>query len=830
MSVTTERGQQLQFTDEIVPSRSSLTTSRGQTLHIEERQPSFLNRVTGIFRAIQRPSRQIGQAVEATVTPRAPTPLTSTLFGPAARAFPSTRAVGEIERQAIGRTAGEVARIVTNPVDVAIAALTPQLIPARTARFAVGAGLGAASALGEERSTPQQVGLRAAGLGILSALPVARRFRSTIRPAETGTLPTPLELSPGPASQGTQADRVQKAITALEEAAPIRGEQEALFTAERGRRIAKVLSIRKELGGEAGFKAELGALKGELPKAQFESIRQRFSQADIDGLFDDINSSTALDPWEQLTAKGGLAKLLNPAGGQVPTQGELQELGRVFGPQFVKALRNKRPLLQKVGEFAVEAFNLPRALMASFDLSAPLRQGLFLIGRPRQWLPAFGSMFRQFASERSFQSAQESIQSRPTFQLMQQARLALTDIGEKVTQREEAFMSRLGERIPAIGTVVRASNRGYVGFLNKLRADTFDDFVKKGQQLGIAEDPGYLRSVARYVNAATGRGDLGKLQTSAVLLNTVFFSPRLLASRFQLLRPDFYARLHPAVRQRALADALTMTSAGLSVLGLVKLNGVEVGTDPRSADFGKIKVGNTRFDIWGGFQQPIVVLSRLLSMETVSSTTGRVTPLTGEFGKPSRADIIFRFLQSKQSPILSLITTMMRGQTIGRGPARLSNEIVDRFIPLFISDLFEVIQEHGVARGWMAIPGAFGVGILSYGDLIPVLKETPSGRITVSFRDQPTLGETVVNRLTGRRVSNLPKSFKEPLAAVKRIQQQRDIKLDEAREIVRKTGRPVQVGNSIVFRNEHGIIQTRTQGQVLTPERTLEALLEQTRR
>src|SRR3990167_3839448 len=124
--------------------------------------------------------------------------------------------------------------------------------------------------------------------------------------------------------------------------------------------------------------------------------------------------------------------------------------------------------------------------------------------------------------------AQESIRSRPTYPLMKQARLSLTEIGESFTTREEAFMSSLAEDIPLAGRGVRASNRGYVGFLNKLRADTFDDFMKKGQQLGIAEDPGFARSVAKYVNTATGRGELGRFEPAAVALNTVFFSPRLL--------------------------------------------------------------------------------------------------------------------------------------------------------------------------------------------------------------------------------------------------------------------------------------------------------------
>ena len=814
----------------------------------------------------------------------------------------------DIKRHPVATTAGEFLP--------ALLTLKPR-IPTTAAALRLGAasggiqaGLEAGAELATEgRLRPERV----ATSGILgSLLTKPTRFGARL-------FPTAAEVTPGPSSAEPMPARLRKIVTALEEAAPVRGEQEVLATVERGKRLARLLGIRKELGGEAGFRAEKAQLMGELPKVQFESIRQieplptlrpvtsndlgknvqfttkvgdkvytergqllsfnentgnaivklteipeyysqvarkewekygpdilqaktntlsavefpkaveksatKLSQTDIDGLFDDVNSSR-LDPWNQVTAKAGLAKLLQTEGGQVPTQGELNFLGQVFGPQFVKAILQKRPLLEQWTRQGIRVLNTPRAIMASMDLSAPLRQGLFLIGRPKQWIPAFTSMFKQFTSESAFQTAQESIRSRPTYPLMKQARLSLTEIGESFTTREEAFMSSLAENIPVAGKVVHASNRGYVGFLNKLRADTFDDFMKKGQQLGIAEDPGFARSVAKYVNAATGRGELGRFEPAAVALNTVFFSPRLLASRFSLLNPLFYARLHPMVRQRALTDALTMTSAGLSILGLAKLNGVEVGTDPRSSDFGKLKVGNTRYDLWGGFQQPIVALARLLTGETASSTTGRVTKLTGEFGKSSREDILFRFLQSKQAPVLSFITTMLRGQTIGRGPADVSSELVDRFIPIFLQDLFDVAQEHGVARGWMTVPGAFGVGMNTYGNLIPQLKETPSGRVSVGFRDRPTLGEEIVNRLQNRPVTTLPPAFHEPLARAKRLQSQRKIHLKEAKDLVRRTGRSVQVGNSRVFRDRSGIIHVQTRGRVVSPERTLQTLLQ----
>ena len=618
----------------------------------------------------------------------------------------------------------------------------------------------------------------------------------------------------------TPSARVLKITQALKEAKPIRAEQEVMFTKERGVRLAKMLAVRKKVGGEEGFKAELGQLKGELPKAQFESIRSKLSQEDIDGLYNDVNLS-GTDIWDQLHAKTGLSNLLR---GKLPTRSELSILNEVFGSEFTSAALSNRTTLQKFSDVGVELFNLPRAIKASFDLSAPLRQGLFLIGRPKQWIPAFRSMFGQFASEKSFLDNQAQIKARSTFKLMKEHGLSLTEIGANVLAREEAFMSRLGERIPLAGLGVKASNRAYVGFLNKLRADTFDDLLKKGQSLGIADDPTFLPSVTRFINAATGRGNLGSLESSAVALNTIFFSPRLLFSRLNLLNPVFYTRLNPVVRKEALKSLFTLASTGASVLGLAKLNGLEVGTDPRSADFGKIKVGNTRFDIWGGFQQMIVAATRLITGEMVSSTTGREFTLGEGFKATTREDIGLRFLQSKQSPIFSLMTTFLKGETFTGQKPKVSNELIELFVPMFLSDVFEVIREHGPARGWMAVPGAFGVGMQTYGRILPLLEKTASGRATVRFRGEPTAGESIANFFSGEQVSNIPEEFVSTLQKAKEIELSRKLDIDKAKRLVLETGRPRRVGNTTVFL-ENGILKTKNFGGTVTPTKVLEEIL-----
>lgn len=528
--------------------------------------------------------------------------------------------------------------------------------------------------------------------------------------------PTVEEIISGKAEQN---QAVQTIIQALKETKPIRGKQEALYTAERAKRLGAVVEAGK-VGGEQGYIAQLGALKGELPKVQFEGIRGKILQSDIDSLFNTIEQNQILSPFEKITTKTGLAKLLGAEGGVVPTKGELSLLGEVFPQDFVNTILTKRPLLQKVGQGIEEVLNIPRAIMASADMSAPLRQGVFLIGRPKQWIPAFREQFKYFFSEKAYQGLMEDIQTRPTYALMRKGRLPLTDIGTALASREETFMSNLAEKIPLIGKVVRASNRAYTGFLNKLRADVFDDLVKTAQNQGIKVEGKVLGDIAKFVGSATGRGNLGVLNNAAVALNSVFFSPRLMASRLNLLNPVYYIKLDPFVRKETLKSLFTFAGTATLVITLAKMGGADVGTESRSADFGKIKVGNTRYDILGGFQQYIRMATQLITGEHISSTTG-VKTTVGEGYKPiTRFDIALRFLETKEAPVISFATALLKGQSALGQKLEIGKEVSQRFIPMVIQDMYDLYKERGLEGIGMSIPGIFGVGLQTYA---PTAKE-----------------------------------------------------------------------------------------------------------
>jgi len=145
------------------------------------------------------------------------------------------------------------------------------------------------------------------------------------------------------------------------------------------------------------------------------------------------------------------------------------------------------------------------------------------------------------------------------------------------------------------------------------------------------------------------------------------------------------------------------------------LGGAEVVTDPRNSDFGKIKVRNTRFDIWGGFQPLVRSAAQIVTGKYISSTTGKEMTL-GEGYKPmTRADIFQRFIEGKLAPIPSFIVTLMKQQDAQGKPVSIPKEIGERFVPMVLQDIYDLAKEDPslIPAGLVNI---FGVGVQTYQD------------------------------------------------------------------------------------------------------------------
>ena len=373
----------------------------------------------------------------------------------------------------------------------------------------------------------------------------------------------------------------------------------------------------------------------------------------------------------------------------------------------------RRTLLQKIGGGIGEVINLSRAIKTSFDLSAVLRQGAFVaFGHPLRAAKSIPDMFRALRSEKGQFAVEQEILQRPNYRLYEQSKLYLAEHGQKLSQMEEVYMSRWAEKIPGVG----ASQRAYTTFLNKLRADSFDVMAANLSRTG-KPTPVELNAIANYINVATGRGNLGMKENALVGLNSIFFAPRYVASRFQFLAGQPLYRGSTNTRTM-IAKEYGRFLVGLSVVYALGLSaGGTVETDPRSADFGKIKFGKTRIDPLAGLSQTTVFIGRLLSGET-QTARGRIVPIRGDnvpYGSGNSADVMARFLRSKLSPVVGTGVDILAGKdvigekvTIGGLPKKL-------LAPLALNDIYETMKEQGVPAGTaFGILSMFGMGLQTY--------------------------------------------------------------------------------------------------------------------
>lgn len=407
---------------------------------------------------------------------------------------------------------------------------------------------------------------------------------------------------------------------------------------------------------------------------------------------------------------------------------------------------------KKTLDFIGELANMPRTIMASADLSFGLRQGAVAGARnPKEWGEAFVAQLKAAKTEEGYEQVMDGVFKHPDFELAQKFGISFSDVNQKLLGREERYMSSLAEKIPGIGTIIRKSNRAYTAMANKLRMDTFSKLANNAKDLGLDLDDKVGQQIANFVNDATGRGTMNKaFEGAAPLFNAIFFSPRLISSRLNLLNPVRYVTAEPFVRKEALKTMATYGTFVTTVLGLAStIPGVDVGTDPRSADFGKIKTGNTRIDVAAGFQQYFRIAAQLITGKYISSSTGRVITL-GEGYKPlTRYDILVRGLESKEAPIFSLITTLLKGQDIEGNKINVPKEVGSRFVPMIVSDLYDLATQSPelLPLGFLSL---FGIGTQTYGAPEAYEKvneidnsEDPSAAFEKLKEENPILAEKV---------------------------------------------------------------------------------------
>lgn len=371
---------------------------------------------------------------------------------------------------------------------------------------------------------------------------------------------------------------------------------------------------------------------------------------------------------------------------------------------------------------------ITRATKASFDLSAPRQAAPLIPGNPITSVRNAMRMIKAAASEKSYQGDITRRQQDPMYLRGQQGGLFDT---AGVGQSEEAFqagpmiestLQKGGLPGRALAGGFRASERGFQNFLDNMRLDVFSGMVKKGEaQLAsqgknvVTHGPEFQNlyaKAAEYSNKGTGRGT--PPTAAAPLMAKIFWSPRLMAARLGHMKDiaTWWTRtdIPPVVKRKMYGDAVAAVGTGMATLYAAQQAGAEVNLDPDSADFGKIKVGNTRFDIWGGYQQPVRALLRIGAYSPENRAAKQATP----------TDIATQYFRNKLSPVPSAFWDALDPRFGQTRTEAVGSDLAP--VPLIGQDVWEAIQQNpsltpeqkaalALSAGGSAF---FGAGVNSY--------------------------------------------------------------------------------------------------------------------
>uniref|UniRef100_A0A6M3KF92 Large polyvalent protein associated domain-containing protein n=1 Tax=viral metagenome TaxID=1070528 RepID=A0A6M3KF92_9ZZZZ len=382
--------------------------------------------------------------------------------------------------------------------------------------------------------------------------------------------------------------------------------------------------------------------------------------------------------------------------------------------------------LKEAGLSIIDIGNFVRANKASVDFSFWRQQAPLIIRHPLSFAKANREAFLALFSDAKARVEWNKIVKDPLYGIYDELGLdfirpLIPEKGIPQYKLTEEFgylganrpISQLTEKVPWI----KVSARSFITGTNVHNWAIFKDFytmlLKENEKIATGAmklKPGEVFSMknellrfGKMLESLTGRESLGKASAIAPILSAGLFAPRMLFARFfsakHLFSPSKYVR---SEAWKTLGSFVGITS---SILLLGKQMGWwDVDTDKTSSDFMKIRVGNTRIDPWGGYQQAAVFTSRIID-----------NTLKGQEG-----DFRFlpRFIRSKFAPLTSILAEIATRKTFLGEDIDIKNpkQWANWLAPFATVDIHEAFEDHWVIGAATALPAIIGAGIQTYAD------------------------------------------------------------------------------------------------------------------
>jgi len=392
-------------------------------------------------------------------------------------------------------------------------------------------------------------------------------------------------------------------------------------------------------------------------------------------------------------------------------------------------------VLKELGMSPVDIGNFLRANKASVDFSFWRQQAPLIVAHPVSFVQANIEAWNALWSQKANEASWQRITRDPIYQIYEECerqggdflRPVILPSGTAQYKGTEEYgyykgadrlIPKLTGKLPWIKLSARAFETGtnvhnwliFKGY-HKAMLNLSEQYasgqkkLKAGEALDITKE---MVDFSKMLANFSGRGSLGKFKATAPELSGLFFAPRYAVGRVMSVKDLLNA--NPRVRSEAWKNAASFVSVfgGIVLLG-AQMDWWEVETDPRSAEYMSIRIGNTRIDPWGGYRQFLVFFTRAINGSGVSSVTG------AEY-ETDPIGLIQTFLRGKASPLASLILDFWRGKNFVGEEVDVASkkQWAERVSPFAVWDIYEAWMDDPKTAGQSAIPAIVGAGVQTY--------------------------------------------------------------------------------------------------------------------
>lgn len=525
----------------------------------------------------------------------------------------------------------------------------------------------------------------------------------------------------------------------------------------------------KGVPGKEAIHRASGQLKGALTnyEGRYQPLEDIIEPAFIQAAENDIADTENLTPFDRISLtnhdkSGAWDKMLR---GAAMTPGDVR-LIRKWQPLLAKEASKRVPLSTKFWS-GLESLLGTLKFGAGFDIQTR-RQARWMRGRhPIIFRKAVGRNIAAYISNQYADKMAAETESSPNYKM--EARFSSQKNGLKFlfrhpevsVDRPEQFTATIPKELPflgkrlkvvgkgaevvykytggQIGRVHAASMRGFIDSFNWMQQRLWDQQINNWKQNNIEITPKMLHDLVDFQNTMMGMAKPKTNFGQAVnrVMRPVMWSPSLTWSR---VRTPSLMLSNSTMRTEVAATLGTYIGTAMLYLGAASMlarwwdldDVVEWDTD--SSDFGKIKIGNTRWDVFGDGGPYIRAILQAWK-GTKKNQAGRVTTREG-FEKLEPFKQLFR---NKRAPAMDLFLKIWTGRNYYGGDAWalpdyesmrreggrkaeiadwhekfmesektevaffISKEVYDRFMPFFIQSAAEAAW----FDGW---PQALGAG------------------------------------------------------------------------------------------------------------------------